>query len=90
MAYALALMRLRECAGAAGFERLTNACDALAVTVAGLIEDRHCARRDTCETLTRFVSHAQAMIEMSAGVAQRRAMPASDIRHAEDVRQAYC
>lgn len=67
MAYALALMRLRECASAAGFERLTNACDAMAVTVARLIEDRNCASRDKCETLTRFVAHARAMIQMAAG-----------------------
>jgi DNA-binding Xre family transcriptional regulator len=65
-AYALALMRLRECASAARFERLTDACDALAVTVSRLIEDRSCASREKCEALTRFVAHAQAMIQMSA------------------------
>ena len=32
-AYALALIRVRECASEAGFARLTDACDALAVTV---------------------------------------------------------
>lgn len=64
-AYALALMRLRECARAAGFERLMNACDALAVTVSRLIEDRSCACREKCEALTRFVVHAEAMIRMS-------------------------
>ncbi len=64
-AYALALMRLRECASAAGFERLMNACDALAVTVSRLIEDRSCACREKCEALARFVVHAQAMIRMS-------------------------
>jgi hypothetical protein len=64
-AYALALMRLRECASAAGFERLRNACDALAVTVSRLIDDRSCACREKCEALTRFVVHAQAMIQMS-------------------------
>jgi hypothetical protein len=66
-AYALALMRLRECASGAGFERLMNACDALAVTVSRLIEDQNCARHDQCEALTRFVAHAQAMIRMSPG-----------------------
>ena len=74
LAYALALMRLRECASAAGFERLTNACDALAVTVARLIEDRNCASREKCETLTRFVAHAQAMIQMSIGCTKHHTM----------------
>jgi hypothetical protein len=83
-AYALALMRLRECASAAGFERLTNACDALAVTVARLIEDRNCASLDKCETLKRFVAHAQAMIQMSVDVTKRRAMPPPDIRPSSD------
>jgi hypothetical protein len=64
-AYALALMRLRECASAAGCVRLVNACDALAVTVSRLIDDRSCACREKCEALTRFVMHAQAMIQMS-------------------------
>ena len=64
-AYALALMRLRERASVAGFERLVNACDALAVTVSRLIEDRSCACREKCEALTRFVVHAKAMIQMS-------------------------
>jgi hypothetical protein len=67
LAYALALMRLRECASAAGFERLTNACDALAVTVARLIEDKNCASREKCEVLTRFVAHARVMIQMATG-----------------------
>ena len=75
MAYALALMRLRECASAAGFERLTNACDALAVTVARLIEDKNCASPEKCEALKRFVAHAQAMIQMSAGNSTRHALP---------------
>jgi hypothetical protein len=65
-AYALALLRLRECASAAGFKRLTNACDALAVTVSRLIEDRSCAYRENCEALTRFVVHAKAMIQMES------------------------
>ena len=64
-AYALALMHLRERASAAGFERLMNACDALAVTVSRLIEDRSCACREKCEAMTRFVVHAEAMIRMS-------------------------
>lgn len=83
-AYALALMRLRECASAAGFERLMNACDALAVTVSRLIEDRRCACREKCETLTRFVAHAEAMIRMSTGGAKRHALPITDIRPASD------
>jgi hypothetical protein len=73
--YALALIRLRECASGAGFERLMNACDALAVTVSRLIDDRSCACRDTCEALTRFVVHAQAMIQMSMDSARRRVVP---------------
>ena len=83
-AYALALMRLRECASAAGFERLMNACDALAVTVSRLIEDRRCACREKCETLTRFVVHAEAMIRMSTESAKRHALPIPDIRTASD------
>lgn len=64
--YALTLIRLRECACAAGFERLTDACDAIAVTVSRLIDDRHCACPDKCAALTRFVVHAQAMIPAQA------------------------
>jgi hypothetical protein len=75
-AYALALMRLRECASAAGIERLENACDALAVTVSRLIEDRGCACREKGEALTRFVAHAKAMIQMSIDYTERRALPA--------------
>jgi hypothetical protein len=63
-AYALALIRLRECALAAGLERLKNACDALAVTVAKLIEDRANACREVCESLTRFVVYAEEMLRM--------------------------
>jgi len=74
-AYALAPMWLRERASAAAFERLMNACDALAVTVSRLIEDRSCACREKCEALTRFVAHAQAMIEMAIDSATRHAMP---------------
>lgn len=73
--YALALMRLRECASAAGFERLMNACDALAVTVSGLIDDRSCACHAKCEALTRFVVHAAAMIQMSTDSAKRHVLP---------------
>ena len=64
--YALTLIRLRECACAAGFERLTNACDAIAVTVSRLIDDRRCACIEKCAALTRFVVHAQAMIPAPA------------------------
>lgn len=62
MAYALALIRVRECAGMAGMERLMNACDALAVTVSRLLEDRTSASHAKCEALTRFVAHARSMI----------------------------
>jgi hypothetical protein len=64
-AYALALIRLRECACAAGLERLMKACDALAVTVSRLIEDQSCACHEKCEALRQFVVHAHAMIQMS-------------------------
>ncbi|MGE5320169.1 MAG: hypothetical protein ACM3KD_08310 [Hyphomicrobiaceae bacterium] len=78
-AYALALMRLRERASAAGLGRLMNACDALAVTVSHLIEDRGRACREKCATLTRFVVHAEAMIQMATDSA-RTALPIPDIR----------
>ena len=83
-AYALALMRLRECASAAGFERLMNACDALAVTVSRLIEDRSCACREKCVALTRFVVHAEAMIKMATDSTTHYAPPIPDIRMASD------
>lgn len=79
-AYALALMRLRECASAAGLERLTKACDALAVTVSRLIEDKSCACSQKCEALTRFVVHAPAMIQMAVDSTKRRAPPVPDFR----------
>ncbi len=81
-AYALALMRLRECASAAGIERLVHACDALAVTVSRLIEDRSSACRGKCEALTRFVVHAKAMIRMSTENAKRHTRPYPGIHHA--------
>jgi len=68
--YALTLIRLRECACAAGFERLSNACDAIAVTVSRLIDDRHDACLENCAALTRFVVHAQAMIPATANSAR--------------------
>lgn len=83
-AYALALIRLRECASAAGFERLMKACDALAVTVSRLIEDRSCACRDKCAALRRFVVHGQAMLQMSIDGAGRCALPIPDTRGASD------
>lgn len=84
-AYALALMRLRECASAAGFWRLMNACDALAVTVSRLIEDRNCACREKCKALTRFVVHAETMIQMATDSnARRHTLPVQDIRTASD------
>lgn len=66
LAYALALLRVRECAGRAGMGRLMNACDALAVTVSRLIEDRTSASQAKCETLRQFVVHAREMIHTSA------------------------
>jgi len=62
-AYALALMQLRERANAAGCVRLTDACDALAVTVAELIERRAPGHPGRWESLKQFVVHARAMIE---------------------------
>ncbi|MHB1215884.1 MAG: hypothetical protein ACYCY9_12965 [Thiobacillus sp.] len=76
--YALALLRLRECASAAGFERLTNACDALAVTVSRLIEDRSCACGNKCKALTLFVAHAQSMIQSAVDSMTGYAMPTPD------------
>lgn len=78
-AYALALVRLRECASTAGLERLVKACDALAVTVSRLIEDKGCACREKCEALTRFVAHAKAMIRMSVERTKHCALPAAEI-----------
>lgn len=66
-AYALALIRLRECASAASLERLTRACDALAFTVSGLIEGCGSVSTSKCEALKRFVVHAKEMIEMAIG-----------------------
>lgn len=64
--YALALIRLRECACAAGFERLAQACDALALTVSRLIDERRCGCHDQLQALKRFVTHARAMIPAPA------------------------
>lgn len=84
-AYALALIRLRECACAAGFDRLMNACDALAVTVSRLIDDRNCACSGKCAALTRFIVHARAMIQLSVDdSAKRHAPPFPDFRTASD------
>jgi hypothetical protein len=82
-AYALALLQLRECASEAGFVRLTNACDALAVTVSRLIEDKNCASLDKCEALTRFIAHAWAMIQMyvDSNTAARHPMPIAASRN---------
>lgn len=76
-AYALALMHLRECASIAGLGRLANACDALAVTVSRLIEDRGSACHEKCEALTRFVMHAKSMIQMSVDYEKQRVPPAA-------------
>lgn len=76
--YALALIRLRECASAAGFERLMNACDAIAVTVSRLIDDRRCACLEKCAALTRFVVHAQAMIPTTANSVRPHALSIPD------------
>ena len=83
-AYALALIQLRECASAAGFERLMNACDAIAVTVSRLIDDKSCANHEKCAVLSRFVVHAQEMIQMPADRAKHRVLPIPDIRIASD------
>lgn len=74
-AYALALIRLRECASMAGLERLTKACDALAVTVSRLIDDHGNACHQKCEALKRFVVHAREMIEMSIGRPRGAVLP---------------
>lgn len=60
--YALALIRVRDCAAAAGYERLTQACDALALTVSRLIDERRCTSPDALLSLKRFVAHARAML----------------------------
>jgi hypothetical protein len=78
--YALALIRLRECASAAGFARLMNACDALAVTVSRLIDDPDGVNREKCAALKRFIVHAQAMIQISGDSAQRQTLPNPDFR----------
>lgn len=67
MRYALALLSLRECASEAGLERLANACDALAVTVSQLLEDRNSATQSKCDALRLFVAHAETMINDSNG-----------------------
>ncbi len=66
LAYALALLRVRVCAGRAKMRRLMNACDALAVTVSRLIEDHTSASQEKCEALRQFVVHAREMIHTSA------------------------
>lgn len=71
LAYALALMRLRDSAEASGRLRLTQACDALSVTVARLIERCDTARCDQCAALTRFVVHARAMLHLPADLPPR-------------------
>lgn len=76
--YALTLIRLRECACAAGFERLTNACDAIAVTVSRLIDDRRCACLEKCAALTRFVVHAQTMIPAAANSTRPHFLPSPE------------
>jgi DNA-binding Xre family transcriptional regulator len=73
--YALALLNLRECADAARFDRLIKACDALAVTVSRLIDDKNCANSDNCEALARFVPHARAMIHLHASDVAPRVIP---------------
>jgi hypothetical protein len=62
-AYALALMLLRERAHTAGCVRLTDACDALAVTVAELIEHPAPGHPGRRESRKQFAVHARAMIE---------------------------
>lgn len=83
--YALTLIRLRECTCAAGFERLANACDAIAVTVSRLIDDRRSACLENCAALKRFVVHAQAMIPATATSARPygRSIPESPVARME-------
>ena len=66
LAYALALMHLRDSAHAAGRVRLTLACDALSVTVARLLDRCTQARCEPCAALTLFIAHAQAMLHLPA------------------------
>lgn len=70
LAYALALMRLRESAHAAGRTRLMLACDALSVTVARLLERCNQAHCEQCAALRRFIVHAQAMLHLPAEYAE--------------------
>jgi alpha-D-ribose 1-methylphosphonate 5-phosphate C-P lyase len=76
-AYALSLIRVRECAGMAGMERLMRACDALAITVSRLIDDRASASLANCKALTQFVAHARAMIVTSPSRTAKFASPSS-------------
>lgn len=69
--FALTLLRLRDSAHAASQLRLTQACDALSVTVARLIENCTPVRCDQCGALTRFVAHARAMLLMPPDAAAR-------------------
>ncbi|HQT01330.1 hypothetical protein [Acidovorax sp.] len=66
LAYALALMHLRDSAHAAGRARLTLACDALSVTVARLLDRSTQVHCEQCEALKHFVAHAQAMLRLPA------------------------
>ncbi|MEW6416254.1 MAG: hypothetical protein AB1482_13490 [Pseudomonadota bacterium] len=64
--YALALIRVRDSAAAAGYERLTQACDALALTVSRLLDEHRCTSPDALLSLKRFVAHARAMLPLPA------------------------
>lgn len=70
LAYALALMRLRDSAHAADCMRLMRACDALSVTVARLLEHCNQPHCEQCAALRRFVVHAQAMLHLPAEYAE--------------------
>ena len=77
MRYAMALMRLRDNAEAAGLGRLIAACDALSPVLAKLMEAQDPANRADCEALTGFALDALDMLapaETSATEASPSAM----------------
>lgn len=85
--YALALMRLREYASAAMFERLTKACDALGLTVSRLIDDPSCAAHEKLAALKRFVVHAREMVKLAADSVEHHVLPSRNV-HTGSVEQS--
>lgn len=65
--YALSLIRLRECAQAAHLNRLTRACDAMAITLSNILDQpvNRIGWRD-CHALSLFVTHARTMLGFRA------------------------